>query len=88
MDTKPAQPDSYPTTSDISMFMQELGFKWSNDAQIFYHQNSLGYEHLSDETAKRLYKYLIGDKPYSLLKCKCPNNCVNGCEFCTTGMTS
>src|SRR6266568_643298 len=30
-----AQPSSYPTTSDISMFMKELGFKWSNDAQIY-----------------------------------------------------
>jgi len=61
-------PSKYPTTSDISMFMQELGFKWSNDAQIYYHDNSLGYEHMSGRTAERLYKYLIGAKPYTKLK--------------------
>jgi len=59
---------SHPTTSDVSMFMRELGFKWSNDAQIYYHDNMLGYEHLSRKTADRLYKYLIGDKPYTHLK--------------------
>ena len=61
-------PSSYPTTSDISMFMRELGFKWSNDAQIYYYDSSLGYEHISNKTANRLYKYLIGDKPYSPIK--------------------
>lgn len=53
-----------PTTSDISQLMQFLGFKWSNDAQIYYHDNMNGYEHLSRKTAERLYKILIGNKPF------------------------
>lgn len=59
-----SQPNSHPTISDISMFMREIGFKWSNDTQIYYHDNINGYEHLSKQTAERLYKYLIGNKPY------------------------
>lgn len=60
--------DQFPTPSDVSMFMQELGFKWSNDAQTYYYASSRGYEHVSNHTAERLYKYLIGEKPYSPLK--------------------
>ncbi len=26
----------YITTSDISEFMRNLGFQWSNDAQVYY----------------------------------------------------
>lgn len=63
-----AIPSSYPTTSDISCFMGELGFKWSNDAQVYYHESMIKYEHLTRQTAERLYKYLIGDKPYSPLR--------------------
>jgi hypothetical protein len=59
-----SQPATYPTTSDISMFMRSLGFKWSNDAQIYYHDNMNRYEHLSRNTAERLYKHFIGDKPF------------------------
>jgi hypothetical protein len=66
--TNGAIPSSYPTTSDISMFMQELGYKWSNDAQIYYNQNGARYTHMSRDGADRLYKYLIGDKPYTPLK--------------------
>lgn len=57
-------PVTYPTTSDISAFMQSIGFKWSNEAQLYYHDSSLGYEHISDKTARRLYKHFIGDKPF------------------------
>ena len=60
-----SQPNSYPTTSDISMFMNELGYKWSNEAQTYYDYN---FEHISRKSAERLYKYLIGDKPYEKLK--------------------
>jgi hypothetical protein len=62
------QPDSYPTTSDISMLMRDLGFKWSNDAQIYYHDDMNRYEHLSRKTADRLYKILIGNTYYIDLK--------------------
>ncbi len=55
---------SYPTTSDISQFMKELGYRWSNEAQVYYDYN---YEHISRKSADRLYKYLIGDKPYTPL---------------------
>lgn len=65
--TELSVPSNYPTTSDISMFMRELGFEWSNQAQLYFHSNSLKYEYLSRATAERLYKYLIGDKPYSPL---------------------
>lgn len=61
-------PSSYPTTSDISVFMQELGYKWSNDAQIYYNQNGAMYTHMTRLTAERLYRYLIGDKPYTPVK--------------------
>lgn len=62
------EPNTYPTTSDISMFMKELGFYWSNDAQIYYHANSSGYEHITRNTAERLYLYLMGNNPYKPLK--------------------
>ena len=55
------QPSNYPTTSDICAFMQELGYLWSNEAQVYYDYN---YEHISRESAERLYKYLVGDKPF------------------------
>jgi len=60
-------PATYPTTSDISMFMRELGFEWSNNAQIYYHDNMNRYEHLSNKTAERLYKILVGNKPFTSL---------------------
>lgn len=56
---------TFPTTSDISMFMKHLGFKWSNEAQIYYWDNMTGYGYINRKTAKRLYKVLIGDKPFS-----------------------
>ena len=49
---------SYPTTSDISEFMAKLGFKWSNEAQLYYHDSPLGYEHVSRKTAERLFTIL------------------------------
>ena len=58
-------PATYPTTSDIGSFMRELGYEWSNEAQIYYCKYD--YSHISGKVAKRLYKYLIGDKPYRRL---------------------
>lgn len=60
-----SQPNSYPTTSDISMFMRELGYQWSNEAQVFYDWD---FQHISRKSADRLYKYLIGAKEYSPFK--------------------
>lgn len=57
-------PSTYPTTSDISEFMQEIGFVWSNQAQTYYANRSLSYEYISRRTAERLYKHFIGDKPF------------------------
>lgn len=59
-----AQPSSCPTTSDINCFMRELGYLWSNEAQVYYDYN---YQHISDKSAKRLYKKLIGEKPFTEL---------------------
>ena len=58
-------PSTYPTTSDISSLMRELGYKWSNEAQVYYDS---GYQHISSKSAKGLYKYLIGNKPYKAIK--------------------
>jgi hypothetical protein len=55
------RPSSYPTTSDISAFMQELGYLWSNEAQTYYDFN---FEHISRKSAERMYKYLVGEKPF------------------------
>lgn len=57
-------PSSYPTTSDISAFMQSLGFKWSNQARVYYHDSSLGYEYVSRKTAETIYLKLLGENPY------------------------
>lgn len=46
-----------PTTSDISEFMRELGYSWSNEAQIYYNYY---YEHITQEVAIKLYEILIG----------------------------
>ncbi len=54
-------PSTYPTTSDISAFMRELGYLWSNEAQVYYDFN---YEHISDKSARKLYKYLVGANPF------------------------
>lgn len=59
-----SQPSSYPTTSDISQFMRDFGFEWSNDAQVYY---DFDFEHISNKTARKLYKLLIGNKPYKKL---------------------
>lgn len=56
-----AIPGSYPTTSDISGFMREIGYEWSNDVQTYYNGY---YETISDKQARRLYKFFIGDNPY------------------------
>ena len=56
------QPSSYPTTSDISAFMQELGYQWSNEAQTYYDYD---YQLISRKSADRLYKKIIGDNPFN-----------------------
>ena len=58
-------PSTYPTTSDISQLMKQIGYQWSNDAQIYYNQNGSSYTHITSEGATRMYKYLIGAEPYS-----------------------
>jgi hypothetical protein len=57
-----AQPSSYPTTSDISAFMRELGYQWSNEAQIYYDYN---YNLVSRKSAERIYGRLIGNNPFN-----------------------
>lgn len=56
-----AQPSSYPTTSDISRFMRDLGFQWSNDGQIYFGTN---YQHIEKRVAEYMYERLIGREPY------------------------
>lgn len=60
-----AIPTSHPTTSDISMLMKELGFKWSNEGQIYYSWN---YQHIDSKTAEFIYERLLGNKPYTPIK--------------------
>lgn len=55
------QPAHYPTTSDISQFMQHLGYGWSNDSQTYYDWD---FQHISRKSAERLYAKLIGNKPF------------------------
>jgi hypothetical protein len=57
-------PSSYPTTSDISSFMRELGYQWSNEAQTYYDYN---FQHISRKSAERIYKKLIGYNPFVYL---------------------
>jgi hypothetical protein len=57
-----AVPSSYPTTSDISSFMRELGYLWSNEAQTYYNGY---YQHISRKSAEGLYKYLVGNNPFT-----------------------
>ncbi len=57
-----AQPSSYPTTSDISSLMMDLGYLWSNEAQVYY---DYGYELISRKSAEKIYDRLIGNKPYT-----------------------
>lgn len=49
------------TTSNISMFMKNLGYKWSNEAQIYY--NDIDYvDNISRKLAEKLYIKLILNK--------------------------
>ena len=58
-----AQPSSYPTTSDISQFMQRLGYKWSNEAQVYYETGN--YDgHITRRTAEKMYRRVIGNNPF------------------------
>jgi len=43
------------TTSDISRFMSGLGYKWSNEAQIYFSENSLGYKYMDGGQATQEY---------------------------------
>lgn len=49
------------TISDISMFMRDLGFVWSNQSQIYY---NTCYYHINNKVAEWLYRSIIGDKSY------------------------
>lgn len=55
------QPSSYPTTSDISQFMRDIGFQWSNEGQIYFGSN---YQHIERKVAEYMYERLIGNEPY------------------------
>lgn len=45
--------------------MRELGYQWSNEAQVYFDYN---FEHISRKSAERLYKRFIGNKPFTELK--------------------
>ena len=70
-----SRPSSYPTTSDISMFMRDLKYEWSNQAQVYFYNipckclprhNTI--QTIDRVTAEHIYKSLIGNNPYSPLK--------------------
>lgn len=64
-----AIPGSYPTISDISMLMKEFGYKWSNEAQVYYEIGN--YDgHITRKASEKLYERLIGKKPYKKLNNK------------------
>ena len=91
--TAGASPASHPTTSDISMFMTKLGYKWSNQAQVYFYNIPCKclprhdmIQTIDDTTAKHIYKSLIGDNPYKPIKeieKVCEKNCpdYNGMEI-------
>ena len=62
---------SHPTTSDISMFMRDFNYEWSNQAQIYFYNIPCKclprhdtIQTINRVTAEHMYKSLIGDKPY------------------------
>lgn len=67
-------PATHPTTSDIGLFMRDLCYEWSNEAQVYYynipckckplHRN---VQTINRVTAEHMYKCLNGDKPYAPL---------------------
>lgn len=74
-------PSSYPTTSDVSMFMKDLCYEWSNQAQVYYYNipckclprhNTI--QTINRTTAEHMYKCLLGDKPYTPLKAENSNH--------------
>ena len=67
-----------PTTSDISSFMRELGYVWSNEVQTYYDYN---FQTISRKSAERLYTRLIGDKPFT-------NFVVNGVDILADLLTT
>jgi hypothetical protein len=75
------QPLSFPTTSDISKFMRDLGYYWSNQAQVYYHDipckclpTHRTPQTIDNVTATHMYRCLIGDKPYKKLKTNPPQD--------------
>lgn len=59
-------PSSYPTTSDISIFMDKiLWYEWSNQAQVFYQSRlfTVSYQTINMSLAELIYKRIVGDKP-------------------------
>ncbi|KKL67573.1 hypothetical protein LCGC14_2133620 [marine sediment metagenome] len=68
-------PGQHPSTYDISLFMKELGYTWSNEAQVYFHSSPCKclQKHalpltINRTTVEHIYKCLIGDKPYTSLK--------------------
>jgi hypothetical protein len=59
-----AIPDHHPTTSDISQFMISIGYRWSNESQIYYEYWASSPGHIFVEDAKRLYIRIIGERPF------------------------
>ena len=66
-----SQPSSYPTTSDISQFMQSIGYKWSNQAQVYFHDLPCRClplhktpQTIDRATAECMYKTLFGNVAY------------------------
>lgn len=51
------------TTNDISEFMSSLGFKWSNEAQVYYCDQFTSkvneWHTINGETAKHLYIMVV-----------------------------
>ena len=60
-----SSPSTYPTTSDISMFMRELGYEWSNQVQTYFNYD---FEYISGKQAEKMYEKIIGNKPFKSLK--------------------
>jgi len=59
-----AQPSNHPTTSDVSQFMQWLGYVWSNEAQVYYETGNWD-GHISRKAAEKMYAKVIGNKPFT-----------------------
>ena len=55
-------PDGHPTSSDLSMMMQSMGYEWSNEAQVYFH--NWDFYLVPHMTAEHIYRRFYGNKPY------------------------